>query len=94
MVWLMLLAACAAAAIGVAVIWERLVRRGQGSDDEPFGTPLGGDSDALPRADSDHCSLLALAFTGVMIGTTDRSHPAPQQSVHSLNGTWIASADC
>lgn len=60
MVWLMLLAAWGAAAIVVAVIWGRLVHRGQSSDDERLVTPPAADSDARPEAapsDSDHwCS--------------------------------------
>ena len=57
MFWLMLLAVWGAAAIVVAVIWGRLVHRGQGSDDERIGSPPTADSDArpeVPLADSDH----------------------------------------
>jgi hypothetical protein len=57
MLWLMLLAVWGAAAIVVAVIWGRLVHRGQGSDDERIGSPPTADSDArpeVPLADSDH----------------------------------------
>jgi len=60
MFWLVLLAVWGAAAIVVAVIWGRLVHRGQGSDDERLATPPAADSDArpeVPPADSDHwCS--------------------------------------
>jgi len=57
MLWLMLLAVWGAAAIVVAVIWGRLVHRGQGSDDACIASPPGADSDArpeVPPADSDH----------------------------------------
>ena len=57
MLWLMLLAVWGAAAIVVAVIWGRLVHRGQGSDDERLAGPPAADSDVrpeVPPADSNH----------------------------------------
>ena len=55
MFWLVLLAVWGAAAIVVAVIWGRLVHRGQGSDDEGIAGPPTADSDVEVRsADSDH----------------------------------------
>ena len=57
MSWLVLLAVWGAAAIVVAVIWGRLVHRGQGSDDEGIAGPPAADSAVRPEvrpADSDH----------------------------------------
>jgi hypothetical protein len=69
MVWLILIAVWGAAAIVVAVIWGRLVHRGQSSDDERLATPPAADSDArpeVPPADSDHWCSCAGRHMSVM----------------------------
>jgi hypothetical protein len=73
MVWLMLLAGWGAAAIVVAVIWGRLVHRGQGSDDERLATPPAADSDARPDVPlADKC-IGARAGRHVIVMTEPRS---------------------
>ena len=49
MLWLMWLAVWGAAAIVVAVIWGRLVHRGEAIDDERLASAPAADSDARPE---------------------------------------------